>query len=49
MGYSIGTEIGEGITDGEGNLVDIRHRVTNIFRRDPGGWRIVHHHTDLGH
>lgn len=49
MGYSIGTEIGEGITDGEGNLVDIRHRATNVFRRDAGGWRLVHHHTDLGH
>jgi len=49
MGYSIGTEIGEGITDGEGTPVDVRHRVTNIFRRDAAGWRIVHHHTDLGH
>jgi ketosteroid isomerase-like protein len=22
-------------------------RVTNVYRREPGGWKIVHHHTDV--
>jgi ketosteroid isomerase-like protein len=21
--------------------------VTNIYRREAGGWRVVHHHTDV--
>jgi ketosteroid isomerase-like protein len=49
LGYSIGMERGEGITDGKGNAVPVSHRVTNIFRREADGWRIVHHHTDIGH
>ncbi len=23
------------------------HRLTNIYRREVGGWKVVHHHTDL--
>jgi ketosteroid isomerase-like protein len=26
--------------------VDLDQRVTNIYRRETGGWKIVHHHTD---
>ena len=35
--YTLGTERGQGID----------WRVTNIYRREAGGWKIVHHHTDL--
>lgn len=30
----------------QGKRVTIAHRATNIFRHEPGGWRLVHHHTD---
>jgi ketosteroid isomerase-like protein len=30
-----------------GAWVDLDQRVTNIYRREAGGWKIVHHHTDL--
>ncbi|MEO6354113.1 MAG: hypothetical protein ABI656_00070 [bacterium] len=25
----------------------INHRVTNIYQREAGGWKLIHHHTDL--
>ena len=30
-----------------GRQVPIEHRVTNIYRREDGDWKVVHHHTDL--
>lgn len=30
-----------------GREVGIEHRVTNVYRREAGGWKLVHHHTDL--
>ena len=30
-----------------GKQVAIRQRVTNIYRREAGDWKIVHHHTDV--
>ena len=30
-----------------GKQVTIKQRVTNIYRRESGGWKIVHHHTDV--
>lgn len=27
-------------------LGGIEHRVTNIYQREAGAWKIVHHHTD---
>ena len=30
-----------------GQLVTIEHRVTNIYQREAGAWKIVHHHTDI--
>jgi ketosteroid isomerase-like protein len=30
-----------------GHSVLGEHRVTNIYRREAGGWKVVHHHTDL--
>lgn len=29
-----------------GQRVAVEHRVTNIYRREAGEWKIVHHHTD---
>ena len=45
MAYETGTERGHATLAGE-NVV-IEHRVTNVYRRAPGGWRMVHHHTDI--
>jgi ketosteroid isomerase-like protein len=42
--YTLGTEHGQAsIGDA---TVGIEWRVTNIYRREAGGWKIVHHHTD---
>lgn len=46
VGYTTGVENGTGHTGSDGQPMELRHRFTNIFRREPGGWRIVHHHTD---
>ena len=46
MGYTTGVENGMGHTGPDGQPMELRHRFTNIFRREAGGWRIVHHHTD---
>jgi ketosteroid isomerase-like protein len=27
--------------------VRIEQRVTNVYRRESGAWKIVHHHADL--
>ncbi len=45
LAYELGIERGQAELAGE--RVDIAQRVTNIYRREPGGWRIVHHHTDI--
>ena len=45
MAYEVGTEKGHGTMAGQ--KVNIDHRVTNVYRRDAGTWKIVHHHTDL--
>jgi ketosteroid isomerase-like protein len=45
LAYEIGIESGEGILMGKPTT--IRHRVTNIYRREASGWKMVHRHTDL--
>lgn len=45
LAYEVGTEQGEAKLGGR--HVSIEHRVTNIYRREDGAWKIVHHHTDL--
>jgi ketosteroid isomerase-like protein len=45
VAYEVGVEQGQFKLAGE--QVSIEHRVTNIYRREAGGWKIVHHHTDL--
>jgi ketosteroid isomerase-like protein len=45
MAYEIGVEQGQATLAGE--QITIEQRVTNIYRREAGGWKIVHHHTDI--
>jgi uncharacterized protein (TIGR02246 family) len=42
--YETGVESGQ-ITLG-GHRAEIGHRVTNIYHREGGSWKITHHHTD---
>jgi ketosteroid isomerase-like protein len=43
--YTLGTEHGQASIGEE--TVGIDWRVTNIYRREADGWKIVHHHTDF--
>jgi ketosteroid isomerase-like protein len=43
--YELGVEQGEGTLAGQSVAID--HRVTNVYRREGGTWKMVHHHTDL--
>jgi ketosteroid isomerase-like protein len=43
--YTVGTERGQAKIGEE--LVRVDWRVTNIYRREGGGWKMVHHHTDV--
>src|SRR3990170_694335 len=45
MAYELGTE--QGSVKLAGHQVSIEHRVTNIYRRESGAWKVVHHHTDV--
>ncbi|MGE0451537.1 MAG: nuclear transport factor 2 family protein [Vicinamibacterales bacterium] len=45
MGITTCTEHGEGhVIDGK--PVSLTHRVTNVFRKESAGWKLIHHHTD---
>ena len=45
LAYEVGIEKGHSVMGGQ--KVAIEHRVTNIYRREAGGWKIVHHHADV--
>jgi len=45
MAYEVGVEKGH-VTMG-GHKVNLDHRITNVYCREAGTWKIVHHHTDL--
>jgi ketosteroid isomerase-like protein len=45
LAYQMGIEAGEGMIAGQ--PASIRHRVTNIYRREADGWKIVHRHTEV--
>lgn len=45
LAYEVGVERGQAVLAGEKVLIE--QRVTNVYRREAGGWKIVHHHTDL--
>jgi len=44
MAYELGVEHPQLTLGGQSVIGDIR--VTNIYRRESGAWKIVHHHTD---
>lgn len=45
MAYEVAIE--QGHLKISGHSVTLEHRVTNIYQRVNGAWKIVHHHTDL--
>ena len=45
LAYEVGIEYGQITLAGE--PVTIEHRVTNIYQRQAGEWKMVHHHTDI--
>ena len=45
LAYELGSERGQFAISGQPVAVD--HRVTNIYCREAGTWKIVHHHTDV--
>jgi ketosteroid isomerase-like protein len=44
VAYEVGVERGQAKLAGQ--QVNIENRVTNIYRRESGAWKILHHHTD---
>jgi len=45
VAYEIGVERGEVKLSGQ--PVRVEHRVTNVYQREAGEWKIIHHHTDI--
>lgn len=45
MAYEVGTELGHAKLGNQDVVFD--HRVTNVYRREAGMWKIIHHHTDV--
>lgn len=45
VAYEVGLEQGQMTLAGEN--APIEHRVTNIYCREGGEWKMVHHHTDI--
>jgi ketosteroid isomerase-like protein len=45
LGYVVCFEHGENLSPG-GKMVPVDMRATSVFRREAGGWKMVHHHTD---
>jgi ketosteroid isomerase-like protein len=45
LAYEIGLERGRGKVAGE--QIEFEQRVTNVYRREGGQWKMVHHHTDV--
>ncbi len=45
LAYEVGVEHGQVKISGQ--PVTIEHRVTNIYQREAGAWKMVHHHTDV--
>jgi len=44
IAYEIGVE--KGSFTFAGQTVDIDHRVTNIYQKQDGVWKVIHHHAD---
>ena len=45
LAYEVGFEHGKCTLAGEPITID--HRVTNVYQKQGGVWKIVHHHTDI--
>ncbi len=45
VAYELGVEQGHATFAGQ--RATFNDRVTNIYRREAGAWKIVHHHTDI--
>ena len=45
LAYELGTERGHMKMAGESIVIE--QRVTNIYRREAGEWKLVHHHADI--
>ncbi len=45
VAYTLGTEHGQAMLGDE--TVSFDWRATNIYRREGGGWKMVHHHADV--
>lgn len=45
LAYELGVEQGE--IKLAGHRVSVEHRVTNIYQRQAGAWKMIHHHTDV--
>ncbi len=45
LAYETGIERGRAKLSGE--PVEFEQRVTNVYRREDGQWKMVHHHTDV--
>ena len=45
IAYELGVERGQATLAGQ--EIRIESRVTNIYRREQDGWKVVHHHADL--
>ncbi len=45
LAYEVGVE--RGSLELAGETVQIDQRVTNVYRREAGTWKVVHHHSDL--
>ena len=46
LGYAIGLEGGESQLAGRDDLSPVGLRVTHLFRREDGEWKIIHRHAD---
>jgi ketosteroid isomerase-like protein len=46
VGYAVCVERGENMR-AAGQPIHLEHRATNVFRREHGSWKLVHHHADL--
>lgn len=44
VAYEVGVENGQFKLAGQG--VNFEIRITNIYQREAGGWKMIHHHTD---
>jgi ketosteroid isomerase-like protein len=46
IAYELGVERGDFMLAGQ-QVSGLAVRVTNIYRREEDGWKVVHHHTDV--